>query len=478
MLKQSFVKIGHFFSVSLLILLLFAPFSMLTHSGSFSILLALGLSLFQFSPLAQNMKRYHRFYFLLRVLRSCFFVTMLTVAYFMFVTFLLTVSRFLIFVFTFIMFGVFLWRKFKGKEVLSLEVAGIFVGICFILAFSLVNYLSPALYKKILSQKDVKPILIFSNDLRSPFNYLPKKYGNPWDMVVDEDERTLYVSFHFPSHKRGEKVHPVIGIDLARPLKIHVFPSVREAENGAAGVCLNPEKNLLYVVLRGKGIAVMDTKEFTLDKVIPLKLRAPILLYCDMLHEQLVVGAEESTLQSLSLESFSVKKTIKTRANPTVFVPSVDGKSLYVCGWIGTPLVKVNLKTFSVGHILEEKGMFPPPLPIGCTLDEKHREFYSTDYLKGTLQVRDTKTYVVKRNIKIMRGLRGLIFDTQRKVLYAGNYNTGFFYVLDPQTGKIIKELFVGSGIRKIYISPKTYRVFVASRYGIFEIVSLWKKVS
>ncbi len=107
MLKQIFVKIGRFISVSFLLFLLFAPFSIFTHDASFCILLAFGLSLLQFSPFAQKMKRYNRLYFFWRVLRYCFFVAMLAVAYFIFVFFLLAVSRFLIFVLQFIMFGVF-----------------------------------------------------------------------------------------------------------------------------------------------------------------------------------------------------------------------------------------------------------------------------------------------------------------------------------------------------------------------------------
>lgn len=107
---------------------------------------------------------------------------------------------------------------------------------------------------------------------------------------------------------------------------------------------------------------------------------------------------------------------------------------------------------------------------IGLAVNVKRKEIYMGLPYEGSIYVIQEGSFNRLRKIHVGVGLRELTFDSRRGVLYAANYIRGEIVGVSPETGRILKKIFVGRRIRQISYEPRIDRLLATSANGFMEI--------
>jgi hypothetical protein len=106
----------------------------------------------------------------------------------------------------------------------------------------------------------------------------------------------------------------------------------------------------------------------------------------------------------------------------------------------------------------------------GCDFDPATRTAYVGVGTLGLVAVLDYDTGALAKTFWAGFGVRPVLLDRKRKLLYAGNYLDGWVRELDASIGTPLRRWFVGRFVRHIVPAPSGDALLVTSSMGIVRI--------
>ncbi len=343
-------------------------------------------------------------------------------------------------------------------------------------------------FKRILAQSEVRPMAIAIGKkslIYKKFKKFPRiEEGTPTQLVSDRNENYLFVSTHGGEYK--QKKHPALyRISLKHPFSIDVLMSSDLRE-----LALDEARGRLFVCDRAeKKVLVVDPVRFAIKKKINItrdmwekgrrrdmsffikNSSSPESVLVDKMNNQLLITLEGGYILSYALDSLSFRKIEILPCLPVHMRESPDGAKIYMgCGPI-PPGARNGLFVVDPHSlkVVQRVGRFW--FCRGLALGLKEDVLFYVDILHGIIRKLNLADLHVMDEITVEEGLREIEEDPEFPFLYAGNFTKGYFYVIDARSKKIIEKLYVGLQLRNIYITPKSHRIFVATNYGVFEIL-------
>ena len=104
-------------------------------------------------------------------------------------------------------------------------------------------------------------------------------------------------------------------------------------------------------------------------------------------------------------------------------------------------------------------------------LDRTRCELYVARMLYGRIDVLDCATLRTVRRLRAGRGAHEMALSPDSNSLYVVIYFDGTFMEIDRFTGRRLDSFAVGRQTRALYLDPRTGRLFLASKCGVYEVV-------
>ncbi len=325
-------------------------------------------------------------------------------------------------------------------------------------------------YVRILHQNNVSPV-IFSTDRakgrKDKYSFL-RKAGAPFvpcqvqGVGMDKFERFLYLCCLF-----GGSDNSLYKMDV-RKNKIVL---TGEGKGLSAVSPFHNDKRLFVTSFLERDLLVYSSGTLLPRERTPLKNANPLDIIKLPGEDVFFVLDERRKVYKVSMEKQKTKLEAVTLAGigiPQYF--SLDKKRgvIFLANTSQRmPVVAIKVNPFKLEKIKKVKSWW---FLTGIAVDEQKQKLYVTDMLWGEVRVLDERTLSVEHEVPLQFGLRCATLDAERHLLYVGNYISGEVTAINTDTLKVKQKFFVGSRIRKIYITPRTKRVFAVSGFGVFEL--------
>lgn len=325
-------------------------------------------------------------------------------------------------------------------------------------------------YIRILQQSNVTPVIFSTRRAKGKkdkYSFL-RKAGAPFipcqvqGVAMDNSERFLYLCCLFGGsdnslYKMDVRKNEIVLTGNGKGLSA-VFP-------------LDNEKSLLVASFLERGLFVYSSDSLWLRNEITLKNANPLDIIKLPGKDVFLVLDERRKVYKVFMEKQKTK--VETVTLDGIGIPqyfSLDNKRkvIFLANTSQRmPVVAIGVKPFKPGKIKKMKSWW---FLTGIAVDGQKQKIYVTDMLWGKVRVLDEKTLSLEHEIPLQFGLRCATLDAERHLLYVGNYISGEITAINTDTLKVKQKFFVGSRIRKIYITPRTKRVFAVSGFGVFEL--------
>lgn len=362
-------------------------------------------------------------------------------------------------------------RKIKLPRFFFPSLLTLINGLAFLIFFLPFQGSKKEILSQILKQENVKPIILFKENEQEPTK-----------IVVDSKEKYLYFTTH--SGKLKSPYPSVFRINLKNPKEIKTLKGYAARE-----IILDEKRNRLLVAEHdGYTLLVAKIHPFKVEKRIRIatllkqrhkglqmlftgEKQQPINLLMDEKGNHLLLTTESGYLLSFSLSDLKFQKSISINSSPSSMALDKDEGSIFIGfapSFLSAPYAmrKVHVTTLK---ILKSKKA-PFWFCYGLALNKKQNELYFTDFLHGKVRIIDAESLNVKKEYFVQKAIREIAWMPGTPYLFVGNLKYGYVYVLNKNTGEILQKIYLGPLIRHIYIT-KQKRIFVAARYGVFEIL-------
>ncbi len=338
-------------------------------------------------------------------------------------------------------------------------------------------YIPSALTKedavRIAHQKEVLPLFWLSEKVtRRKGKFLggfalPKKYGAVRVLFMDSHEKHLYCVLHGPPAPRVVLLKFNVHWRNGRFVLDKNYLSIRADMADKAGLkaaFLDEENKKIYAASTQGKLLVIDSESLKILKELDTDMTRLMQLYWDKKRGRILVFTEDGNIKSYLLPELMGEKRSVFQGNPYAVFPDPAQKYIYIVqGGKGT-VVEFDLDAFEVTRDYKSSAFFP----MGAYMDYSRHALYITDYFFGKLRILDTRDFMETDSFKIHLGVRELAVDKLRGLIYVGQFKKGLLYVLRLGEKKIFKEIFLGTELRHIYMTPRTHQVLVATAYGVF----------
>lgn len=305
-------------------------------------------------------------------------------------------------------------------------------------------YRDPGAVSRILSQAEVKSVLL-------------QPHGTLRRIYVDPEEQYL-IGVMQDSQKNASTV---VKVSLRKP-----EPPAYLHEGGARDACFYKEN--VFVTLHEKPeILKINLRQFTIERRLQINMKPLMNVFVHEPSRQLFVTSESHKMQSFPLTSLRKKADMIIDGNPYTSFFSEDKKTFFLAFFVGKyAALQINPYTLKI----QNKLMRPWWVIMGAGADSATQRLFLASTFTGKLHVIDLKTFSPVRSLYLGTGLREVLVDRKRNVLYVGNFITGKLLVMDLKTLKLLREFYLGDKLRALTLSPKSNTLFAASVYGIFKI--------
>lgn len=336
----------------------------------------------------------------------------------------------------------------------------------------------PSGYRKALHDETYVKLLIAS-DTNLPakahyHNVIKNKAVSVRNMFVDEDERYLYFTTT-PPEQNYSAVYP--GLFKVSMSDVSRFQTLRYAY--CNNFVYDKKRRQFYLPVRARPeILVVDPETFKIKK----RIRVPAPhhagdFFLDEKNDRLIAIPEGGQIWLYDLQE---KKTIVTDRGLYYYSAGIvdnAASKFYTTSYLGPYL----LKEYNADTLQCTRKVFGGLEPAwSVSYNPVRKLFYVAGFFSGKIHVISEPDFVQTDILRVKPGIRPVVVDTFRNVIYAGNYLDDVMYVLNND-GHILGEFFVGKRCRSIVIAPKTRRVFVGTSIGVLELdvdafLDYWKK--
>jgi len=110
------------------------------------------------------------------------------------------------------------------------------------------------------------------------------------------------------------------------------------------------------------------------------------------------------------------------------------------------------------------------PLSMGFDVDQESGDIFLVNFFPGRLHKIDPVKLESTDSMYIGIGLKLVLYDPYRDLVYIGNYLTGDFYIVSWKKKKILATVNVGNRNKSLILVPGSNRLFTTTSYGLFEI--------
>jgi len=338
--------------------------------------------------------------------------------------------------------------------------AGIIVHTCTVLLFTLMlpPRFSQSLVERIENERMVTPLYLFMGSLVSPDTEGFEEYNGVRSIVSTSDDSRIYFTAEGSGADRPFGLFS-IHAGGGEPLKW---------KHTKLGDCaLTPG---------GEWLLVTDYYNRRLVKLDPETLEPagsvetgqyPIIIVIDRYFDRAFV-AHEGTGTFIEYSLPGLERISKKHTFSAPVAVDVDWKSgeLYSSNWL-FPFLLSEIDMF---HPDTRRVKFPLSFAgTGVSLDEKRRRVYVSNAVSGRVLAVDRRTFKTAGSIAALPGIRPVLVDGSRELIYVGNMLSPYLRVYDFDH-RLVARVFVGRNCRTLYLTPSTNRLLAGTSLGVLEV--------
>lgn len=330
------------------------------------------------------------------------------------------------------------------------------------------DYASKSYKKSFHAEKYIKLLITSDPSLQSPLQLsrvVKTKTLSVRNIFIDKDENFLYFS-KLPAGKgRNYKtLHPSLFKVSLKNLTDFQSLYYYSCNN----FLYDMKRKLFYLpVIMQSEILVVSPNDFKTKKHIRLpKPASATELFLDRKQDRLIGIPEGGRMWVYRLKDnryMKIKRGVNFHSGG--FLNNADS-ILYTTSYFGLFFFKeFDTKTFQctrkIRKFFESSWSF--------SYHPARKLFYVAGFSSGNIYIISEHTFQITGVLPVKPGIRPIVVDTQRNVLYVGNHLEEYLYVLNMD-GKTLGKFFIGRKCRSIILSPKTHRLFAGTSAGISEI--------
>lgn len=274
-----------------------------------------------------------------------------------------------------------------------------------------------------------------------------------WDyLFADSQSRTLYVS-------HGNQVE-VLDIDSHR--SIGVIPNTK----GVHGIYTAPDLERGFIT-NGKAntVTIFDLKTLKLIQEVSAGKNPDALLYDKFSGRVFIFNNDSKDITVIEATSGKVDTTFSVGGNPEAGVS--DNKGIIFVNVEDTnEVVSFDAKTLAIKN---QWKLAPGEEPNGLVLDKESHRIFSACRKSQTLIMLDSDNGKIIAQVPIGRGVDGVVFDPQTKLIITSNGEGTLTVVHEDSLTQLstVETVRTEPGARTMTFDSKTHHVFLsAGQYG------------
>jgi YVTN family beta-propeller protein len=274
-----------------------------------------------------------------------------------------------------------------------------------------------------------------------------------WDyLFADSQSRRLYVS-------HGNQVEV---LDMDSHHTVGVIPNTK----GVHGIYTAPELGRGFVT-NGKAntVTIFDLKTLKSIQEVPAGINPDALLYDEFSGRVFIFNNDSKDITVIEAALGKIIATFSVGGNPEAGVSDNKG-TIFVNVEDTNEVVSFNAKTLA---IKTRWKLAPGEEPNGIVLDKESHRLFSACRKSQTMIMLDSDNGKIIATLPIGKGVDGVIFDAQNKVVITSN-GEGTLTVMhedSPSTLRLVETVNTERGARTMTFDSKTNHVFLsAGQYG------------
>lgn len=335
---------------------------------------------------------------------------------------------------------------------------------CVFLLF-LPPHFSPELPAMIDAEKYVKPVFLFMGDTANPDADAFRVYDGVRRIVSNADETTLYFTAKGgDSEKSDRKFYSLHSIDMRETGR---RPPVRWSSSRIYDIELTPgEKRLLALDFDNSRLLELDPA--TLEPLGSHPTNPyPLFILVDRILDRVFVTHEgNGTIIEYGLPDLEQRQKQLAFASPIAIAVDWNSGEMYSSNWM-FPYMLSEIDM----HRLQKLRVKYPLVFVGggVALDRRRRRVYASSFLSGKITAIDRDTFDTVDVIRAQPGLRPVLVDDERKLIYVGSMIGSRLMVYDFRHRRA-GSVFIGRNCRALYLTPATGRLLAGTSLGVLEI--------
>ncbi len=344
--------------------------------------------------------------------------------------------------------------------------AGILLNLSTIFVFLL--FLPPrfsqSLIGKLEDETHVRPVYLFMGDPKRPDSESFKAYDGVRSIISNADESRLYFTAKGGAgpKKNNIRFFSLHGIDPRDPRD-----DIRWSRSRIFDAAITPDgSKLLATDYDNKRLLVLDPETLEVRKSLPTN-PFPMFIVMDKTHKRVFV-THEGIGFIIAYRLPDVERINKKLTFSAPIAAAIDWNSgeMYTANWL-FPFMLSELDMYDMSA---RRVKFPLSFAgTGVALDFTRDRVYVSNILSGKVAAVDRETFRSAGKLDSLPGIRPVVVDEKRKLIYVGNMMEPYLRVYGYDH-RLLARVYIGRNCRAIYLTPKTNRLLAGSSLGVLEV--------
>lgn len=235
----------------------------------------------------------------------------------------------------------------------------------------------------------------------------------------------------------------------------------------------NPDLQEIYVYkAETKELLYMDAVTLDVLKFVPVPELAPgdVWVKWLRLNDTIILSSESDAEIGIPLyvfdrESGDIIATLPFPTYPTEFTFHTSRPLMYFSSFKKPYFVMWDMEHYQIAKQVEIESRTDR-----MTFAEKYNEVWLASPLDGSVLRYDADDLEYTGRIKTRLGIRTLTIDTQRNLLFAGNFISNQLDVINPDTNERLNSFYLGPWIRTIALDMENGIAYVSTVRGLFKV--------
>lgn len=297
--------------------------------------------------------------------------------------------------------------------------------------------------------------------IETRFVTLIKESKSARNIFTDDAEENLYFTAHSPAgRKSGIIFETLFRIDLNRKRK----PESLVYYFCPGGVYDNKRKKLFVINQDSDELLSVNPKKLTILKK-RLIHRDPDDIFLDEKRDRILVLFEEGAAALYDPDTLNeIQFTRWQCCVSSKGALSEKNDMLYVAHTFNPVIVSLARLTGLQQIRRKQLGLSS----WWVSLNQSESQLYVTDFFLGKVYVLNPQTLDVINSAWVQSGIRAVIVDEKRELIYAGNYLNPYLLIMNSDF-KVIKKVYIGHFCRSLKLL-RNGRLFAATAIGLLEV--------